>query len=133
MPSPLVLLKNNDLALRARSLFLRRPRGSGIILYFRPKQPASFPGVDHFANGGWFLSNQLERFHEQIPTTYIYDLTSKYDRLERSRQSFDVLADRALDIRIEVHTSCHVKCARDITSQHTVSYSDGGLVSGGQE
>ena len=33
MPSPLGLLKNNDLALRARSLFLRRPRGSGIILY----------------------------------------------------------------------------------------------------
>ena len=29
----LQLLKNNDLALRARSLFLRRPRGSGIILY----------------------------------------------------------------------------------------------------
>ena len=27
MPSPLGLLKNNDLALRARSLFLRRPRG----------------------------------------------------------------------------------------------------------
>ena len=33
MPPPLGLLKNNDLALRARSLFLRRPRGSGIILY----------------------------------------------------------------------------------------------------
>jgi hypothetical protein len=27
------LLKNNDLALRARSLFLRRPRSSCIILY----------------------------------------------------------------------------------------------------
>ena len=33
MLSPLGLLKNNDLALRARSLFIRRPRSSGIILY----------------------------------------------------------------------------------------------------
>ena len=32
MLSPLGLLKNNDLALRARSLFIRRPRSSGIIL-----------------------------------------------------------------------------------------------------
>ena len=36
MLSPLGLLKNNDLALRARSLFLRRPRSSGIILYILP-------------------------------------------------------------------------------------------------
>ena len=35
MPSPLGLLKNNDLVLRARSLFLRRPRGSGIIIYIK--------------------------------------------------------------------------------------------------
>ena len=32
MLSPLGLLKNNDLALRARSLFIRRPRSSGITL-----------------------------------------------------------------------------------------------------
>ena len=38
MPSPLGLLKNNDLALRARSLILRRPRGWGIILYIIGRQ-----------------------------------------------------------------------------------------------
>ena len=32
MLSPLGLLKNNDFALRARSLSIRRPRGPGIIL-----------------------------------------------------------------------------------------------------
>ena len=32
MLSPVGLLKNNDLALRARLLFMRRPRSSGIIL-----------------------------------------------------------------------------------------------------
>ena len=32
MLSPLGLLKNNDLVLRARSLFIRRHRSSGIIL-----------------------------------------------------------------------------------------------------
>ena len=36
-------LKNNDLALRARSLFLRRPRGSGIILYLKKKRTNSIP------------------------------------------------------------------------------------------
>ena len=36
MVSPLGLLKNNDLALRARSLFLRRPPSSGIILCILP-------------------------------------------------------------------------------------------------
>ena len=36
MPSPRGLLKKNDFALRARSLFLRRPRGSGIILHLLP-------------------------------------------------------------------------------------------------
>ena len=38
MPSPLALLKNNDLALSARSLFLRRPRGSGITLHIKMVQ-----------------------------------------------------------------------------------------------
>ena len=35
MPSLLGLLKHNDLALRARLLFLRRPWSSGIILYVK--------------------------------------------------------------------------------------------------
>ena len=64
---------------------------------------------------------------------YTYDLTSKYGRLKRTGESFDVLADQTFDIGIEVHASCYVECAGDVTSQYTLVYSEGGLVFGGQE
>ena len=48
--------------------------------------------------------------------TYTFHLTSKYGGLKRTGQSFDVLADHALNIGIVVHTSCHVERARDATS-----------------
>lgn len=72
-------------------------------------------------------------FYNIHSITYTYDLTSKYGRLKRTRESFDVLADQTLDIGIEVHTSCHVECAGDATSQYTLVYSEGGLVFGGLE
>ena len=39
MPSFLGILKNNDLALRVRSLFLSRPRSEGIIQYIESSTP----------------------------------------------------------------------------------------------